>query len=190
MSLTSPATEELRSSYFGNLDGSWIVEGSRNIGPCMVDVVTYDHGPGYEQTCSVEINHHHQYGFPAKFVADEIRLLTTNFALVPWSPLDSGPVGCFIDGHWGQYAIARVVEIARDLGWDDAEGIDIATRHLASAGPFAALDISDEEHGVLVDAADDAERWLNDHVAPKGFSFGWYDGEFFLWSDESWEEMD
>jgi hypothetical protein len=31
---------------------------------------------------------------------------------------------------------------------------------------------------------DDAENWMNDNVAPEGFSFGWEDGEFFLLSNE------
>ena len=36
--------------------------------------------------------------------------------------------------------------------------------------------------------ADDAETWLNEHVAPEGYQFGWHDGEFFLWSNEEWEQ--
>jgi hypothetical protein len=41
---------------------------------------------------------------------------------------------------------------------------------------------------VLADGAEDAEQWLNDFAAPDGYSFGWHEGEFFLWSDEQWEE--
>ncbi len=39
-----------------------------------------------------------------------------------------------------------------------------------------------------MDAADEAEVWLNATVAPEGYSFGWSDGEFFLWSDQDWED--
>ena len=37
-------------------------------------------------------------------------------------------------------------------------------------------------------AVEDAEQFLNDSVAPAGSSFGWYDGEFYLWSQKEWEE--
>jgi hypothetical protein len=39
-----------------------------------------------------------------------------------------------------------------------------------------------------VDLADVAERWLNDRIAPDGYSFGWHDGEFFLWTTAEWED--
>jgi hypothetical protein len=32
-------------------------------------------------------------------------------------------------------------------------------------------------------SADDAEAWLNDHIAPDGYRFLWNDGEFFLWPE-------
>lgn len=88
--------------------------------------------------------------------------------------------GCWIDGHWGQYGIARVIDIAVSHGWDDAEADDLATRHLASIGPSSAPDLTNDEFERLVAAADDAEIWLNEHVAPDGFYFEWSDGEFFL----------
>lgn len=103
--------------------------------------------------------------------------------------------GCWIDGHWGQYATARLVQIAAGYGFrgdavedPEADLARIARAHLASIGPSDSEGISDDEHETLVYGADDAEAWLNAHVAPEGFSFGWHDGEFFLWSDETWEE--
>ncbi len=96
--------------------------------------------------------------------------------------------GCWVDGHWGQYGLARMVSIAEDCGYDDDEVIDIATRHLASIGPSTSEPITDDEHEILRDAADEVEQWLNDNVAPDGYYFGWYDGEFMLWSDETWAD--
>ena len=96
--------------------------------------------------------------------------------------------GCWVDGHWGQYGAARVIEIARDFGWDDAEAIDLATRHLASMGPSTAEGLGEDEFETYVSASDDAETWLNEHAAPDGYSFGWHDGEFFLWSEADWSE--
>lgn len=96
--------------------------------------------------------------------------------------------GCYVDGHWGQYGVAHMVKRAQEFGFDDdAEVVGIADRHLASMSRFAEP-ISDDEHETLMWASDEVENWLNEHVAPEGYSFGWNDGEFFLWSDEEWEQ--
>lgn len=92
-------------------------------------------------------------------------------------------VGCLIDGRWGQYAGARLVQIADEYGWHDTQAIDLATRHLAAMGASDAPGLSDDEYEALSDATDDAERWLNEHVAADGFAFGWYDGELFYQSE-------
>jgi hypothetical protein len=107
--------------------------------------------------------------------------------------------GCWIDGHWGQYGIARMIEIASLHGYVDPattppfaqqDIVEIARRHLASMGPYTEGDdgISDDEHEQLSWTYDDVEAWMNDNVAPEGFSFGWHDGEFFLWSNETWAD--
>lgn len=93
-------------------------------------------------------------------------------------------VGCLIDGWYGQYATARVVMIAAECGWNDSEpydgrGVDIARRHLATMGHGDAEPITDGECAMLPDIADDAEEWLNEHVAAPDHMFGWFDGEFF-----------
>lgn len=36
---------------------------------------------------------------------------------------------------------------------------------------------------------DQTEEWLNEHIAPEGYAFGWHDGEFFLWTTDEWEEQ-
>ena len=107
--------------------------------------------------------------------------------------------GCFIDGHWGQYGIARMIEIAADMGWTDKaaepglgqqkDGIKLAMRKLASMSPSDSdsEDLTDSEEEELIWAADDAEAWLNEQT-PEGYSWGWQDGEFFLSSAEWWEE--
>ena len=95
--------------------------------------------------------------------------------------------GCWIDGHWGQYGGARMVAIAAEYGWEDSEAIDLAQRHLAAMQPSDAPSLSDDEYIELSGALDDAEQFLNDYVAPDGYTFGWFDGEFFLWSDEDWQ---
>lgn len=92
--------------------------------------------------------------------------------------------GCYVDGHWGQYAIARAVQIAGEFGWKDEQASDLATRHLASMGPSTEPGLTDDEYAMLVDAADDAEAWLNDNVTVSGYSWQWNDGEFGLYANE------
>lgn len=97
--------------------------------------------------------------------------------------------GCLIDGHWGQYGIARVVMIANDLGWSDGVAVELASRHLDSMGPSPWPDLSGDEYEWLINMADRAEEWLNDNIATGDNSFGWHDGEFFYMPSDWWEEV-
>ena len=102
--------------------------------------------------------------------------------------------GCYVDSHWGQYAIARVVEIAVELGrqceLDEAGRCQLcadeklAERHLAAMGPSTEPGLDGDEFEQLVEAADSAEAWLNDHRAPEGYSWEWNDGDFGLYANE------
>jgi hypothetical protein len=97
--------------------------------------------------------------------------------------------GCWIDGHWGQYGPARLVSIAVVYGYDDDRVVSIARRHLDECShPGVDNEITDDDFDQLSGAIDEVESWLNANVAPEGFSFGWHDGEFYLWSTETWEE--
>lgn len=97
---------------------------------------------------------------------------------------DARDAGCWIDGHWGQYAVARMVEIAATHGYSDEEVISLASRKLAHMGPNMGrtdiAELSETEEEILSDAADEVESWMNANVAPEGYYFGWEDGEFFL----------
>lgn len=103
------------------------------------------------------------------------------------TPADAG---CWVEGWWGQYGVAHLVEKAEAWGYADAEVTDLATRHLATMGPNTANnpELTDDEHDALSGASDEVENWLNDHVAPEGYSFGWWEGEFFLWDAATWDE--
>lgn len=101
----------------------------------------------------------------------------------------SADAGCWIDGHWGQYGITRLIEIA------NGHGFPLSPEDETAVETYNAGDFDFESDGQVYDAADwvvqvgdDAEAWLNENVAPEGFSFGWHDGEFFLWSTADWEE--
>lgn len=99
---------------------------------------------------------------------------------------DPSDAGCWIEGHWGQYGMARLIEIAGEYGYNHPSDNSDAASVLASMGP-SEHEATDIEWEQVLEAADDAEAWLNENVAPEGYSFGWYDGEFYLWSDEEWE---
>ena len=76
--------------------------------------------------------------------------------------------GCIIDSHYGVYINPMIVALAVQHGWEDPATVSYI--------------VNDE-----VELADKAEEWLNENVAPEGFRYGWCDGEFFLQSDEWWE---
>lgn len=89
--------------------------------------------------------------------------------------------GCYVDSHYGQYAVARAIQVAEGFGWDDAEARDLASRHLACMGPSNAEPLDVDEFERLMSAADDAEAWLNDHIVLAGHAWGWNDGDFGLY---------
>jgi len=102
--------------------------------------------------------------------------------------------GCYVDNHWGQYAVARVVKLAVEFGRQcklDENGHcslcvdeDLATRHLAAMGPSDKPGLNDTEFEMLVAAADDAEEWLNDNIKLEGHAWSWYEGDFGLYELE------
>lgn len=101
--------------------------------------------------------------------------------------LTPADAGCWIAGHLGHYGILRVVEIAAEHGMgvsaDDARAMTAYREgNLVTDANGGLID----QYEIVVDLSDEAERWLNDNVAPEGFTFGWHDGEFYLWSDDDW----
>lgn len=102
------------------------------------------------------------------------------------TPADAG---CYVDGSLGQYAGAHMVERATELGWRDEHSSDLAHRHMAAMGPSTAPTLTDAEFDELADATESAESWLNEHVAPAGYAFGWDDGGFYLWSIVDWQNL-
>lgn len=96
--------------------------------------------------------------------------------------------GCFIEGSWGHYGMARLIQIAGDN--DYGKGSYAHQNHIKLANKYMRLShiFTEDEMDHLVAAADEAEQFMNE-CAPEGYSFGWHDGEFFLWSDEDWQEV-
>lgn len=91
--------------------------------------------------------------------------------------------GCWIDGHWGIYGAVRLVAIAtthgRPMSDEDTKFVDAWHNAISSIDD---VDVTD----AVREIADEAETWMNENIAPDGYSFGWHDGEFFLQSSEWW----
>lgn len=99
-------------------------------------------------------------------------------------PLDQAEdaAGCWWSGAHGIYIAKYLVQEALDRGWVDDD--DLTVRELADDYP----NLTEEQHAIWPEIVDDAERWLNEAVAPEGYSFGWHDGEFFFQPDYWWCE--
>lgn len=111
--------------------------------------------------------------------------------------------GCWLEGSRGWTAPGYLVAMAQERGMplDDDDRLIVET-YLAGDWP-AELDTLTLPSGETVSKSDvgdyvtdpsdglahKAEEWLNANVAPEGYAFGWHDGEFFLWADAQWEEL-
>ena len=110
--------------------------------------------------------------------------------------LDPSAAGVWIDGWWGQYGPARLCQIAFEQGWTDEKATELpfqiqsrttaemVEQHLGQMELGSTASLSDVECEQLIWASDDAEVWLNTHIAPEGYAFYWEDGDFGLWPVE------
>ncbi len=113
----------------------------------------------------------------------------TSFTLTNGTECETG---CVIDGHWGNYGLARMLEITDDI-LGTAFHAEAATLY-ANTPPIIIVPTSDGfsykdgplptepwdgfTFEFLNEIADDAESALND-ATPEGFVWHWHDGEFF-----------
>ena len=105
-----------------------------------------------------------------------------------WEP------GCYIDGHYGWRSIYYQIELARQSGFPVDENYKAVSEAFLEGETEILLPGPPDEPmsdvmQYMVEESDRAEEWLNDFEAPDGYSFGWYDGEFYLWDTASWEEV-
>lgn len=73
--------------------------------------------------------------------------------------------GCYVDSSWGIYAIEKVINLAVSVGF--------------VTSPYT----EDQELYIL----EDAEDWLNKNFPYPRHSWGWNDGNFGLWRNDSAE---
>lgn len=104
--------------------------------------------------------------------------------------------GCWVDGHWGQYGPDHLADRAEELGWEPgswAEDPRAVRNIIETIEEWGYGKYDDVQNvigalwGLTFTGADDIETWLNEHT-DEGYSWGWHDGEFYLWPTETWEE--
>lgn len=101
--------------------------------------------------------------------------------------------GCWIDGHWGQWGITRLIEIAKEYGFVTQEDDELALFNYRQGDDGFIYDgqLRSASDWILSQGGlgDAAEEWLNKNIADEGFAFGWHESEFFYMDESWWEEQ-
>lgn len=86
--------------------------------------------------------------------------------------------GCYVDGHWGQFALAHLIE--QFSGDDDALALAaLKMRQMSRDAKPLGLAVEENLFEELLDIADGIESALNARLG-EGFVAHWFDGEFFI----------
>lgn len=99
-------------------------------------------------------------------------------------PDESLETGVYISSPNGVFGIPRVIAMASAYGFkgnggtEDERLIELAeTAGSTWTWPEA---MEDDDHEYMIELANEAESWLNEHVVPEGKVFAWWEGEFIL----------
>jgi hypothetical protein len=115
--------------------------------------------------------------------------------------VDPSAAGCWVNDHHGIYAPVIMVDHAVSYGWplsdEDAEVLEwarnggiVATEWSRDKGVISEDDDLMHMPACWDEIQTEAEQWLNDHVAPEDYSFGWFDGAFYLGHTRWWNQDD
>lgn len=89
-------------------------------------------------------------------------------------------VGVLIDSIHGWRGYLIMVHIALAHGWIATPGDE----SIITAVRDDKLVVS--QAVAWQDLCDEVLDWMNDHLAPEAFQFGWFDGDFVLQSEQWW----
>ncbi|MGI0134608.1 MAG: hypothetical protein ACREBW_06600 [Candidatus Micrarchaeaceae archaeon] len=94
---------------------------------------------------------------------------------------DPTQTGCWIDGISGQYIYRNLLQVATSMGYPVSQEEITAFDH----------DVFDSNvsNDVLA-SVDVITEWMNENIAPDGYQFGFYEGEYFFQSEAWWEGDD
>jgi hypothetical protein len=133
-------------------------------------------------------------GGPVEIMPTPVERFTVEFA--------ESKRGCWLESSRGWRAASVLVAIAQELGMvlspDDRKVIEVYADGdwpsmmerltLPSGEVISMSDVGEYVTG-QGELCEQAEAWLNKHIAPEGWSFGWHNGEFMLWSESDWADV-
>jgi hypothetical protein len=136
----------------------------------------------------------------AEVIAGPVEITGIQYITTEYAEAHSG---CWLEGSRGWTAPGLLVAMAEERGMplddDDRKVLEVymagdwpaalETLTLPSGEKISKSDIGDFVTDRSDGLATKAEAWLNENVTPDGWSFGWHNGEFYLWSDAQWEEV-
>jgi len=96
--------------------------------------------------------------------------------------------GSYVDSAcWGEASNRRVALLALANGWQPDGYIG---EYLSNPKYAAELEVSPTESDFWLDAAEEAEKWLNEHASEENHCWGWHEGNFRYQSLDWWWEKD
>lgn len=122
----------------------------------------------------------HSADVPA-FMAEPIPPAVEAFidsTLATLTPATADDAGCWVDGLHGWRSIPQMIDIAVSRGWPIEPSDDVILELYGRDGTMGAE--------AVAEIAEDALTFMNESIAPQGFAFGWYEGDFMLWSEADW----
>jgi hypothetical protein len=96
--------------------------------------------------------------------------------------IDAASAGCWISSDWGWRADGQLIAIAQSYGYP----LGKLEAKMVDRWMQGDTTVETDEVYWLSDAVRD---WMNENVAPEGYYFDWFDCEFFLWSENDWQEV-
>jgi len=87
--------------------------------------------------------------------------------------------GCWVAGHWGQYALDRLAEIAEIFGWQPDTWMDDPRALRKRAELFDADNAEHNYWDLYHDSDEPILEWLNTHTDDQ-FVWHWWEGELYL----------
>ncbi len=100
--------------------------------------------------------------------------------------LKAPEVGVLISGHAGRYGATELIRLAQEYGF----GLDTSDSNCVARYEDGEFDPTGELDETILWISEDAEDFLNDHVAEEGYMFSWYEGEFYYQPMLWWTEDD
>lgn len=95
--------------------------------------------------------------------------------------------GCWIGSEWKEYSASRLFTLAKVQGYEPSidmqRAFDTITKSMTHPEEYFEESEINWASDHVTASVDFIQEWLNDYVAPEGFTFMWIENEFYLMSD-------